>query len=139
MHFTMSSGGHVYKEGNSFLGLEKKLQARAKAAGKLIYSMLITYANTLHTLPKKRPQSQKEIEKKLKRRMVSARKGQAPGRVLPTTLWLFFLSLSLVISSLVIMADTVAGFMYLGKVCIFMWDNNQAVIQKPEIIPLLVH
>lgn len=54
MHFTMSSGGHVYKEGNSFLGLVKKLQARAKAAGKLIYSKLITYPNTLHTLQKKK-------------------------------------------------------------------------------------
>lgn len=35
---------------------------------------------------------------------------------------------SLVSSSLIIMADTAAGFLYIGTVCIFMWDNNQAVI-----------
>lgn len=66
MHFTMSSGGHVYKEGNSFLGLVKKLWARAKAAGKSIYSKLSTHPNTLHSLPKqktKKTQPQKEIEK----------------------------------------------------------------------------
>lgn len=74
--------------------------------------------------------------------MVSARKGQGPGRVLSLlsyTMAFFFPPLSLVISSLVIMADIVAGFMYLGKVCIFMWDDNQAVICRPEIILLLVH
>lgn len=48
----MSSGGHVYKEGNSFLGLVKKLPARVKAAGKSIYSKLITYPKTLYNLPK---------------------------------------------------------------------------------------
>lgn len=129
----MSSGGHVYKEGNSFLGLVKKLRARAKAAGKSIYSKLITYPNTLHTLP---------------RNIKSLKDGwSAPGRdkalgefcLYSHTLWLFFFPLSLVISSLVIMADIVAGFMYLGKVCIFMWDDNQAVICRPEIILLLVH
>lgn len=49
----MSSGGHVYKEGNNFLRLVKKLWARAKAAGKSIYSKLSTYPNTLNSLPKK--------------------------------------------------------------------------------------
>lgn len=79
MHFTMSSGGHVYKGGNSFLGLVKKLAARAKAAGKPIYSKLITYPKN-PTQSTKKTQPQKETgKKKFKRRMVSARKGQGPG------------------------------------------------------------
>lgn len=64
MHFTMSSGGHVYKEGNSFLGLVKKLWARAKAAGKSIYSKLSTHPNTLHSLPKQKTKKKHNPKKK---------------------------------------------------------------------------